>query len=118
MEWLQLILSAIGGSVVSLVSSILYFRPKLKEANANAVKTQAEAQNYVLDSLVSRMNQMEKMYNEQLESQNKVISELRAEVLNLTKEKFESDKRILVLEDENKQLRAEIEQLKLVRVGS
>jgi predicted nuclease with TOPRIM domain len=54
---------------------------------------------------------MEKMYNEQYESQNKVISELRQEVLKLTKEKFESDERIVLLEGENSSLRTRVDGL-------
>lgn len=111
MDWLTLVISNAVTLVSSLGGTILYFRPKLKEANANAIKAQAESQNYVYDSLLQRINSMEKMYNEQYESQNKVISELRQEVLNLTKEKFASDKRIVLLEGENSNLRSRVDGL-------
>lgn len=111
MDWLTLVISNAVTLVSSLGGTILYFRPKLKEANANAVKAQTESQNYVYDSLLQRINSMEKMYNEQYESQNKVISELRQEVLKLTKEKFESDERIVLLEGENSSLRTRVDGL-------
>lgn len=111
MDWLTLVISNAVTLVSSLGGTILYFRPKLKEANANAIKAQAESQNYVYDSLLQRINSMEKMYNEQYESQNKVISELRQEVLKLTKEKFESDERIVLLEGENSSLRTRVDGL-------
>ena len=111
MDWLTLVISNAVTLVSSLGGTILYFRPKLKEANANAIKAQTESQNYVYDSLLQRINSMEKMYNEQYESQNKVISELRQEVLKLTKEKFESDERIVLLEGENSSLRTRVDGL-------
>ena len=107
MELLKLILTNIGVSLVTLISSILYFRPKLKEAKAEAKKKEAEANNFIYDSLVERLNLMEKQYAEL----NKVVDEQRAEILKLSEDKFDSEKRIVKLESENKQLREEVAQL-------
>ena len=107
MEWLKLILTTIGGGLLTLAGSLLYFRPKLKEAKAEALKKEAEAQNFIYDSLVERLNQMEQQYS----AQNKVIGDLREEILKLSQEKFENEKRIIKLEDENKRLRSELDGL-------
>ena len=104
MGWLELLISNLASVVVGTGGAVLYFRPKLKEANASAVKAQTDAQNYVYESLISRINSMEKMYNEQYAEQNKIIAELRKEVIKLTEEKFVNEKLIL-------QLRTRIEQL-------
>ena len=111
MEWLQIIITAIVTIVTTLGGSILFFRPKLKEAKANAQKAQTDAQDYAYNSLLGRINQMEKMYNEQYAAQNTTISELRTEVLKLTEEKFETAKEMAAIKGENNALRARVEQL-------
>lgn len=111
MEWLEPVLTAFVSLVTGVGGSILYFRPKLKEANANALKAQTEAQDYALNSLIGRINQMEKMYNEQYAAQSKVIENLRAEVLKLTEEKFASDKEMAAIKGENRSLRERVDQL-------
>ena len=100
MEWLTLIISNLVTLVTSLGGTILYFRPKLKEANANALKAQTDAQDYAYNSLLTRINQMEKMYDEQFQ----IISKLRSEVLRLTEEKVNDGKVII-------QLRARVDTL-------
>ena len=111
MEWLEPVLTAVVSLATGIGGSMLYFRPKLKEANANALKAQTEAQDYAYNSLIGRINQMEKMYNEQYAAQNKVIENLRTEVLRLTEEKFASDKRMIQLEGENSALRERVDGL-------
>ena len=111
MEWLQIIITAFVTIVTTLGGSILFFRPKLKEAKANAQKAQTDAQDYAYNSLLGRINQMEKMYNEQYAAQNTTISELRTEVLKLTEEKFETAKEMAAIKGENNALRARVEQL-------
>lgn len=112
MEWLTLIISNLVTFVTSLGGTILYFRPKLKEANANAEKAQTDAQDYAYNSLLARINQMEKMYNEQYEVQNKTISDLRKEVLKLSEEKFSNEKVILQLRSRVESLEKEIQAYK------
>ena len=107
MEILKLILTTVGGGLITFFGSILYFRPKLKEAKAEAKKKEAEAQNYIYDSLVERLNLMEKQYAEL----NKVVDEQRGEILKLSQDKFDSEKRIVKLESENKELREQVDQL-------
>jgi len=103
-----LIITTLGGGILTLIGSNLYFRPKLKEAKAEALKKEAEAQNFIYDSLVERLNQMDKQYA----AQGKVITELQKEILELSKEKLENEKRIIKLEDENKNLREEVDSLR------
>lgn len=111
MEWLEPVLTAVVSLITGVGGSILYFRPKLKEANANALKAQTDAQDYALNSLIGRINQMEKMYNEQYAAQSKVIENLRAEVLRLTEEKFASDKEMAAIKGENRSLKERVDQL-------
>lgn len=108
MEWLEPVLTAVVSLITGIGGSILYFRPKLKEANASALKAQTDAQDYAYNSLIGRINQMEKMYNEQYAAQNKTIADLRAEVLKLTEEKFNNEKLIIQLRTRVEQLEKEI----------
>lgn len=107
MQWFELILTALGGSVTGLLGSIFYFRPRLKQARADAAMKETESQNFMYESLVNRINSMEAMYNEQ----NSLIEKLRGDVLTLSKEKFDNEKRIMQLETENKTLTEKVAQL-------
>ena len=111
MNWLELILTHLASVIVGTGGAVLFFRPKLKEAKASALKAQTDAQDYVYNSLIARINQMEKSYNEQYAEQNKVIADLRTEVIALTKEKFTSEKRMVQLESENSALRERVDSL-------
>ena len=111
MNWLEPVLTAVVSLLTGVGGSFLYFRPKLKEANANALKVHAEAQDYAYNTLVERMNAMEKMYNEQFKAQNNTVAELRSEILRLTKEKFANEQRIIQLEDENSKFKSRIDKL-------
>ena len=109
--WFGILVSGIVSLVTGVGGSVLYFRPKLKEANANAQKAQTDAQDYAYNSLLERMNKMEQSHNEQMKSQNEEIAQLRTEVLQLNREKFENDKRIIQLESENSSLRDRVDGL-------
>lgn len=111
MEWLEPVLTAAVSLVTGVGGSVLYFRPKLKEANANAQKAQTDAQDYAYNSLLGRINQMEKMYNEQYAAQNNTIAALRSEVLKLTEEKYETAKEMAAIKGENNALRSRVDQL-------
>jgi len=111
MEWLEIVLTNIVALVTGIGGSIFYFRPKLKEARAEASVKETEAQNFMYESLLNRINTMEKYYNEQYALQSKEIDSLRQEVLKLTKEKFDNEKRIIQLEDENTSLRQRVDGL-------
>ena len=107
MEWLDLFLTAIGGSITGFVGSIFYFRPKLKQARADAAMKETESQNFMYESLVNRINSMDAL----MKQQNGTIAELRSEVLRLGDEKFANAKRIQQLESENKALSDKVARL-------
>ena len=111
MEWYEIVITNVVSLLTGLGGTILYFRPKLREAQAVASVKETEAQNFMYESLMSRINSMEKYYNDQYESQNKVIDDLRQEVLKLTKEKFDNEKRMIQLEGENNTLKERIDSL-------
>ena len=107
MEWLSLILTTLGGGILALVGSMLYFRPKLKQAQAEAAIKETEAETGRYEALVKRLNSMEEMYGEQ----GRQMDELRKEILRLSDEKFSNEKRIIQLEGENKTLSEKVARL-------
>lgn len=107
MEWVNLILAAIGGSVTSVVGSIFYFRPKLKELQAGASKAQTEADDARLNYLMQRIESSEKLYTEQ----GKALDDLRKKQLQLETELHEKNKRITLVETENRALNEKISAL-------
>lgn len=96
-----------GGSILGAVGSIFYFRPKLREAKADASKAEAEANAATFEHLMERINKMDKLYEEQ----SKMIDDLRGQVLQLGQEKMERDKEIQFLRAENQENRLKIEKL-------
>lgn len=107
MEWFEAIIGALGGSILGVVSSIIYLRPKLKEAKAGASKAETEASEAKYEHLVNRINTMETMYKQQGE----VIDTLRSELLKLGEAKFKSDQKVIALENENKTLKERVDKL-------
>ena len=107
MDWINILLSAIGGSVASFIGSIMYFRPKLREARAEAKIKEVEAQKEHYDFLTQKIADMEKRCAEQ----DRIIDELREKILKISEEKFKNDERILKLEGENRQLEQKLKQL-------
>lgn len=107
MDWLEFILSALGGSVIGGIGSILYFRPKLQEAKADANKAETEASAAEYSHLLDRINTMEELYKRQGEE----LDELRKKLLALGREKLESDEKVLKLESENKVLQERVDKL-------
>lgn len=107
MEWFEAIIGALSGGVLTLVSTIAYFRPKLQEAKAEASKAETEASSAEYAHLLERINTMEEMYKRQGET----IDSLRKELLELGQAKYESDKKVLQLESENKTLLERVEKL-------
>ena len=107
MEWLDSIVGALGGGLLAIGSSIAYFRPKLKEAKAEANKAETEANAANFDHLMERINKMDRLYEEQ----SKVIDDLRSQILTLGQEKLERDKEIQVLRAENADNKRRIEEL-------
>lgn len=107
MEWLQLIITAIGGSVTGLIGSIVYFRPKLSEARAGASKAQTEAADARVTYLVERIETAERLYKEQ----GKALDEVRQTVLKLSQDVQDRDMQILQLKKENNELKEKITSL-------
>lgn len=107
MDWLELLTGLAGGGLTGTIGSILYFRPKLKEATASASKSETEAKDAKHDYLEKRIESMEKMYNEQ----GAVLDSLRQDVLKLGEEKFANERRIVQLEAENKALMQKVGKL-------
>lgn len=107
MDWLEFILSALGGSVITGVGSIIYFRPKLKEAKAAASKAETEASAAEYTHLLERINTMEELYKKQGEE----LDELRGKFLALGREKLASDETIMRIESENKILQGRVDKL-------
>ena len=107
MEWFEAIAGALGGSILTLASAIVYFRPKLKEAKATASKAETEASAAEYTHLLERIHTMEELYKKQGE----VVSELRRELLKLGEEKFQSDQKVIALEKENERLMKRVDEL-------
>lgn len=107
MEWFEAIIGALGGGIITFVSTILYFRPKLKEAKAEASKAETEASVAEYTHLLERIRTMEELYQKQGET----IDDLRKQLLELGQAKFESDKKVILLEKENKDLHIRVDKL-------
>ena len=107
MEWFEAIIGALSGGILTLVSAIIYFRPKLKEAKAEASKAETEASAMEYSHLLERIRTMEELYKQQGE----LIDGLRQELLALGQEKFQSDQRVIALEKENEQLVKRVDEL-------
>lgn len=104
MDW-----SIIWGAVAALFAGLNIFqlfnaRSEKKKYKAIAEKEQAEAEEQKQSAIERRLEAMEKLYSEQGEE----IDKLRVAVLNLSKEKFENEKRIIQLEGENKSLNEKV----------
>lgn len=107
MEWIELVLTALGGSITGLIGSIVYFRPKLKEVQAGASKAETEASDAKVKYLIERVESVEKLYNEQ----GQALDEVRKKVLSLTNDVQEREQRIVQLEAENKALKTQVDRL-------
>lgn len=107
MDWFEAIIGALSGGILTMVSTILYFRPKLKEAKAEAKKAETEASVAEYSHLLERIRTMEELYKQQGE----LIDGLRQELLALGQEKFQSDQRVIALEKENEQLVRRVDEL-------
>ena len=107
MEWFRAIIGALCGGILTMVSTILYFKPKLKEAKATASKAETEASVAEYSHLLDRIRTMEEL----CKRQGGVIDELRHELLKLGQEKFQSDQRVIALEKENELLMKRVDEL-------
>ena len=107
MDWNILwgILAALFGGLN--IFQVFTFRAYKKKYVAVAEKEKAEAEEQKQSAIERRLAAMEKLYEEQ----GAEIDKLREQVLNLSKEKFENEKRIIQLEGENKSLKEKVDWL-------
>ena len=108
MEWLNITLGALAALFAGLnIFQVFTFRSYKKKYQALAEKDQAEAEEQKQSAIERRLAAMEKLYAEQGEE----IDKLRKAYVDLSKEKFESEKRIIQLEGENKSLKEKVDWL-------
>ena len=108
MEWLITLLGAACALFAGLnIFQLFSFRAFRKKYNAVAEKEQAEAEEQKQSAIERRLAAMENLCNEQ----GNEIDKLRTDVLKLSTEKFESEKRIIQLEGENKSLKEKVDWL-------
>lgn len=98
-DWTNII-TCLVGAIIGTGGSVLYYRPKRKEMDANANKVH-------YDYVEERLSSMEKLYKEQGE----VLDSLRRKMLEMGEQMLAKDQRIVYLEVENKQLAAKIEKM-------
>ena len=108
MEWLNIILGALATLFAGMnIYQLLAFRQYKSKYKAIAEKEKAEADESKQSALERRLDSLEKLYA----SQGELIDSLRSEVIKRSKEQFESEKRIVQLEGENKTLREKVDWL-------
>ena len=107
MDWNVLwgILAALFGGLN--IFQVFAFRSYKKKYVAVAEKEKAEAEEQKQSAIERRLSAMENLYNEQ----GAEIDKLRKAVIDLSKEKFENEKRIIQLEGENKSLKEKVDWL-------
>lgn len=107
MEWFEAIVGALGGSILGAIGSIFYFKPKLKEAKAEASKAETEASVAEYAHLLERINSMDEMFKKQGE----VIDDLHNQLLKLKEEKYTCADKLMELERENERLTKRVDEL-------
>ena len=107
MNWLDTLISALGGSIIAAVGSIAYFRPRLAQARAESAKAETEAESQRADYLEQRILSMEKLYAQQ----GKMLDEMREKVLLLGQDLQKKAERINQLEQENKALTEKLDRM-------
>jgi len=108
MEWVNIILGALAALFAGLnIFQLFAFRAYKKKFVAVAEAEKAEAEEQKQSAIERRLAAMEKLYQEQGEE----IDKLRKAVIDLSKEKFENEKRIIQLEGENKSLKEKVDWL-------
>ena len=89
------------------IFQLFSFRSYKNKYKAVAEKEKAEAEEQKQSAIERRLEAMEKLYDEQ----GAEIDKLRKAVIDLSKEKFENEKRIIQLEGENKSLKEKVDWL-------
>lgn len=104
-ETLLGILAALFGGLN--IFQFIFFRYTKKEYWARAEQAAVEAKDARFESLQKQINDMESLYKQQGEE----LSAVRKELLEVTKAKMESDKRVTQLEFENQSLKEKVDRL-------
>lgn len=104
MEWFNILLSALGGSIVTGVGGILYIRPRLKSEKAGASKATTDAMEAQFDLLVKRVQSMENLYKQQ----GDVMDKMRLHQLDLETEVQTLKEQGIAMEAENRQLKEKL----------
>lgn len=107
MNWVNVILLIAAGDIVGFITGVLLLRSKLKEANAAASKAETAATDSRFDMLQKQINSMEELYR----AQGDTLNQVRKELLDITKQKLLSDKKVNSLEVENSLLKEKVERL-------
>ena len=105
-------LNVILGGLVALFGGLnifqfIFIRSTKKKYEADGEKAKTEADESKQSSLERRLAALENLYAER----EQIVDNLRREILNLSAEKFENEKRILLLENENRTLNEKFVQL-------
>ena len=115
------ILTAILGILTLLLGGLnifqfFSFRATKKRYEAEAFSAAAESEEKTQSAMERRLKAVEAAYIEQ----GKELDKLREELLDLSRKKFEDEKRIVLLEAENKTLKQKVdmmgEQLKAYKI--
>ena len=109
MNWVEIVLGALVALFAGLnIFQLFSFKAYKHKYSAEAEKDEAEADAEKQSALERRLEAMEQLYDKQGE----VIDGLRKDILRLTQEKYDNERRMVQLESENKTLKEEVEQLK------
>ena len=104
----ETILGIVAGLFGGLnILQFIFFRSTKKEYQARAEQAAIEAKDARFESLQKQINDMESLYK----SQGEELKAVRQELLNVTKQKMESDLRVTKLESENSSLKQKVERL-------
>jgi len=99
------ILAALFGGLN--IFQFIFFRYTKKEYWARAEQAAVEAKDARFESLQKQINDMESLYKQQGEE----LSAVRKELLEVTRAKMDSDKRVTQLEFENQSLKEKVDRL-------
>ena len=107
MDWSTLlgILAALFGGLN--VFQFIFFRATKKKYEAEGDMAHAEAGAAQQSALERRLAAVEKLYEEQ----GKVVDSMRVDYLKISQEKFQTDKKMVQLELENRALREKVDRM-------
>ena len=108
MNWVTTLLGIIPVLFGGLnVFQFLFLRSTKKEYESKAAEAEIKAKDARFESLQRQINNMESLYH----TQGEELKHVREELLDMTKKKMESDKRVTQLEVENCSLKEKVERL-------